>query len=127
MTILMVLAGVVGLAAWYFRRGPAQSSAQIGPAADLTPSWRGNPFDVGGRYRVLESPPLPSSAGFTPGEVLTYQGSGYSHYDEASIHYFLTRDGQTREWWLFDDVPIEHGRTLFRSEARWWGWWQARR
>lgn len=92
-------------------------SNQIGPAALLTPSWRGNPFLVGQRYRVLASPPPPSSRELSPGDSVTYQGSGYSRYDGASIHYFLTDTGEPREWWLFDDHPIEQSRTLFAPEV----------
>ena len=63
-----------------------RTSKQIGPAAQLQPTRRGSPFRVGFRYRVLSSPAQQASPGLSPGELLTYQGSGYSRYDSASIY-----------------------------------------
>src|SRR5258706_10819834 len=130
LTILPLLLLVVCFIAWHILRAaglvdmnrPARELAvadahpdlkQIGPAAQLTPSWRGNPFHVCHRYRVLVPLPPPSSQELSPGYSVTYQGSGYSRYDGASIHYFLTESGESREWWLYDDDPAEQSQTLF--------------
>lgn len=86
---------------------------QIGPAAQLTPTWRDAPFRVGARYRVVKSAPPPSSPALSPGEIVTYQGSGYSRYDGYSIYYFLTESGLVHEWWLGDDDPVETWQPLF--------------
>lgn len=116
LTILLLLILAAASFSWRTIRARAPET-QIGPAAQLTPSWRGNPFQVGQRYRVLAALPPPSSQDLAPGETVIYQGSGYSRYDGASIHYFLTESGETREWWLSDKDEADQSLTLFRAQS----------
>jgi hypothetical protein len=126
LAVLLVLAAIVLLATfvatWHLFRylGVVDWRAtapveQIGPAAGLTPTWRGAPFQIGERYAVLVPPGPPSSQDVMPGDIVTYQGSGYSRYDCASLYYFLTDSGLTLEWWLSDDQPFELASQHFQA------------
>lgn len=80
---------------------------------------RGSPFALSGRYRVLRA--APSYKGhLIPGEVLTYHGASYSHYDNLSVYIFITAEGLERTWALHDDEPLEQWSSIFEvvSDAR---------
>jgi hypothetical protein len=75
-------------------------------------SWRGSPFTPGCRYRVLRA--APSYQGeLVPGEILSYYGVAYGHYDNRSIYVFTNSNGVERTWALLDDEPLEQWNTIF--------------
>ena len=81
-----------------------------------TPTWRGTPFEIGQRYRVLKAASsLPPEQSLVPGEVVTYQQCGYSRYDSTSIYAFTNEHGVERSWWLHDDEPLENWRGVFAA------------
>jgi hypothetical protein len=95
LTILPLLTLVTGFIAWY-----------VLCVAGLVDTNKHH-------YRVLAPLPPPSSQDLSLGQCVTYQGSGYSRYDSASIHHFLTESGEPREWWLFDADSLEQAQALF--------------
>ena len=87
---------------------------QIGRAEQWSPTWRGSPFRVGARYMMTKS--VRSSLAdesLCEGEIVVYQGSGYSRYDSLSIYAFISESGQERSWFLHDDEPMEDWPSLF--------------
>ncbi len=81
-----------------------------------TPTWKGTPFEIGRRYRVLKAASsLPPEQSLAPGEVVTYQQCGYSRYDSTSIFAFTNEEGVERSWWLHDDEPLENLRDVFAA------------
>jgi hypothetical protein len=87
---------------------------QIGRAEQWSPTWRGSPFRVGGRYVTTKSVrSFPADESLCEGEIVVYQGSGYGRYDSSSIYAFTSESGQERSWWLHDDEPMEQWLSLF--------------
>jgi hypothetical protein len=87
---------------------------QIGRAEQWTPTWRGSSIRVGGRYMTTKSVrSFPADESLCEGEIVVYQGSGYSRYDPSSIYAFISESGPGRSWLLHDDEPIEHWLSLF--------------
>jgi hypothetical protein len=80
--------------------------------SNLSGTWRGSPFVLGQRYRVIA--PGPSYSGeLAVGEVLKYFGAAYGHYDGVSVYVFVTDCDQERTWTLYDDEPLELWSSIF--------------
>lgn len=62
-------------------------------------------FKVGRLYRVLRAIKTRTDC-FEVGELVTFQGTSYSRYDESSGFLFKnTLDGELKAWYLHDDEP----------------------
>lgn len=79
-----------------------------------SPTWRGSPFQPGHLYLTLVAvPSLPLDESLISDEILIYEQSGYSRYDNCSVYAFVTNDGQRRTWWLNDETPLKSWRGVF--------------
>jgi hypothetical protein len=66
-------------------------------------TWRKHLFEVGRRYRVLESFKSATSA-FVAGEILVFQSAEYSRYDSNTGFIFKTENGETKAVGLSDSA-----------------------
>jgi hypothetical protein len=81
-----------------------------------TPSWRGTPFQEGRRYLTLCADiSLPPEQSPVAGEVVCYQQSWYSIYDNCSIYFFVNDAGLERNWRLHDSKPFEDWQKFFAA------------
>lgn len=70
-------------------------------------------FVKGALYRVKKSFESGRSK-FASGDVVTFKGGGYSHYDNAICYAFESLlDGDDKTWWLHDGQAPELWQDLF--------------
>jgi Arc/MetJ-type ribon-helix-helix transcriptional regulator len=78
----------------------------------LRGTLRGSPFEKGHRYRVIAEAPGWNDS-LNVGEVITYERSTWSRYDEATIYIFRSNENKERTWILRDDDSLESWRRVF--------------
>ena len=72
---------------------------------------RKHPFKKGALYRVTKN--FSSLDDFNEGEVLKYEDSSYSRYDETSGFSFIDDAGKRRRWDVHDRDSLEIWRERF--------------
>ena len=80
---------------------------------NLPGTWRGSPFALGQRYRVIAAA-RSYSGSLVVGEVLKYFGASYGIHEEVSVYVFVNDDGQERTWLVYDDDPLEAWSSVFQ-------------
>jgi len=89
------------------------TTENIGRMKGISPTPRDNPLVPGMRYVARNSlSPASESEQLVVGEVVVYEGSCYSWYDEASVFRFVTDSGERRSWYLSDSQPVESWKEL---------------
>ncbi|AOS45956.1 hypothetical protein Verru16b_03047 [Lacunisphaera limnophila] len=74
---------------------------------------RTHPFKKGATYRVKKA--FSSLDDFSEGEVMKFEESSYSRYDEMSGFTFIDKEGKRRRWDIHDQDSIEIWRKLFEE------------
>lgn len=80
---------------------------------NLPGNWRGCPFCVGQKYRVIAAATSYGGGSLTIGEVLEYAGASYGIYFEESVYVFTANDGTERTWLLPDSEGLENWDKFF--------------
>jgi hypothetical protein len=71
-------------------------------------------FKPGGRYRVREGV---EDSRFASGDVLIFEDTAYSHYDNTHFYRFTIEGNGKTTWTLHDDEPCDGWKRFFEALA----------